>query len=697
MKKKTIIIIIISVLLLVLISGFLLFRSGKLVTPTQRTLEKLNEVPSFDVLSWQFEREQEIVSDYTQGSYTFENPYVIVDPYEMNPLSALVIFEMQKPGDIIVTIPGDDDFATVTYTKSSTKAHFEIPIVGLYAGRENFVTLEDENGQKSEIHIITEPLPVDFQTFKVEEAIPELMEPGMTLFTACFEDSYSALLDANGDVRGYLSNQRMAHGTSMILLENGNMLSTGDEYIQLPYNMVSLWEFNWLGKVFNEYEIPNGVHHDIREIQNGNIIAASNPLDMFNSGTREDVVLIIDRQSAEISQEIDFRGILDENRDPYHHFHPNLKNPPNIDWLHINAAEYNNENNTIIISSATQSQVVCIDADTLEIQWILGPHEGYEGSAAFLKEYLLEPIGENFEWQWCQHHPMILPDADNDPETIDLILFDNGQNKSFNEENAVSPEDNYSRGVIYRVNQNDMTVEQIWQYGKECGSDCYATFLGDANYLFETGNRMMTFGGQLRVDGIPVDDIISGLFGDTVTNSRIVEITEDHQVVFEVSVWENEYNKTAETYQAKRIPIYSESSYDYFLSEVKGQRLGTPSTLDQNVEISAPNLFMNNFEIVFNKILMENDRLIIDGNMLVDGRAPLLGRGLIVLRSKDNVYTYFANSSIYGRFFASIDTSEMESGTYLISIAGATSDDNDVLNAELTPGHIKTTYKITIP
>ncbi len=137
-------------------------------------------------------------------------------------------------------------------------------------------------------------------------------------------------------------------------------------------------------------------------------------------------------------------------------------------------------NNSIIISSAIQSQVVCIDADTSEIRWILGPHENYDGSSEFMTEYLLNPIGDGFEWQWCQHQPTILPDADNNPDTVDIILFDNGQNKSATVDGATPADENYSRGVIYRVNESEMTVEQIWQYGKSRGNICYSTFLGDA-------------------------------------------------------------------------------------------------------------------------------------------------------------------------------------------------------------------------
>ena len=251
--------------------------------------------------------------------------------------------------------------------------------MGLYAGTVNQVTLEDDAGNRVELTIETEPLPVDFQQYELVASEPSQMEPGLTLCIACFEHSYTALIDSNADVRGYLSNQRMAHGTSIIQLKNGNMLSTGDEYKQIPYNMNSLWEFNWLGKIFREYEIPNAVHHDISELPSGDILAVSNNARMFQTGTREDVAIIIDRGTGEVRREYDFRKIIDETRDPYHHFHPDIVNVQNIDWMHMNAAVYDVEHNSLIVSSPTQSMVISIDMDTSAINWILGPHEGYEG------------------------------------------------------------------------------------------------------------------------------------------------------------------------------------------------------------------------------------------------------------------------------------------------------------------------------
>lgn len=37
-----------------------------------------------------------------------------------------------------------------------------------------------------------------------------------------------------------------------------------------------------------------------------------------------------------------------------------------------------------------------------------------------------------------------------------------------------APREKYSRAVVYKINQKKMTVEQVWQYGKERCSDWYS-------------------------------------------------------------------------------------------------------------------------------------------------------------------------------------------------------------------------------
>jgi arylsulfate sulfotransferase len=697
MKKWQKIFIPVIVILLVVLVGVFMFRNGVLVKPTAQSLAKDIEVPTYDILQAQADQEKEILLDYQAGSYTFMDPYIVQDPYNMNPLSALVIFEGSEPGDVEVTIQGDDVATTFTYVKTSKTSHFEVPIVGLYAGRENSVTLKNPQGEVKTLAISTEPLPADFQQFTLEASIPAKMEPGITLFTPCFEQTYTAILDANAQVRGYLSNKYMAHGTAMILSKNGHIISTGDEYKQIPYNMTSLWEFNWLGKVFTEFEIPNGVHHNISELANGDILAVSNNREMFTSGTREDVAVIVDRKTGEVKKEYDFRNIIDEKRDPYTHFHPNILNMQNIDWMHMNGAILDTADNLLIVSSPIQSQVVAINPDTSEIQWILGPHEGYEGSSEFLAKYLLTPVGNDFEWQWGQHDPMILPDFDHNSDTLDLLLFDNGQSRSFTQANATLPENNYSRAVHYRIDLKAKTVEQLWEYGKECGAECYATYLGDADYLPQTGNILVDFGGEIRKDGVAIDDIVGGVFGNEVTNSRVREVTQEKELVYAVKVTESKYTVTAETYQAERMPLYVDSAYDYTLGQVQGLRLGSLVYNSQTDMLQAPNLYAGKIKANFSRIYVEDGRLVADGTITYDNKVYLLGRAFIILRSDSNTYVYATSSSVNGRFFLSLDTKELASGTYQISVVGVVREGNDQLSGVDHKGHTKTNYKITIP
>jgi arylsulfate sulfotransferase len=693
---KTLAILLACLLVLGLAISAVVF-SGILVRPTDKSLASRVEIPEYDILDFQYQREMEILADYEASEVSFERPYVILDPYEMNPLSALVIFNAPAANTYEVTVKGDDPHTTFTYPKNAGPGRVEIAILGLYPGRENVVTLQAGSGEVAELRITTEKLPQDMQTYVLEKSLPEKMEPGVTLMIACFESSYSVLLDSSGQVRGYFSNQNMGHGTAMITLRNGNLLTTGDELKQVPYNMSSLWELNWLGKIFREIEVPNAVHHNLFEMPDGDILAVSNSKDLFTSGTREDVAILIDRASGNVKKEVDFRKILDEKRDPYTHFHPNILNPPNIDWMHMNTAIYDEVSNAIIVSSPIQSQVVAIDAVSSEIRWILGPHEGYENTSAFLKEYLLTPTGDNFEWSWGQHDPVVLPDFDQNPDTLDLLLLDNGQSRSFVEEKTIQPEDNYSRAVHYRIHLQEKTVEQIWQYGKERGSELYATFLGDAEYLPQTGNRLIDFGGQLSVNGKRTDDILGGVLGTIVTNSRVVEVTEGGEVVFEVSVHENSATSTAETYQAKRQALYSAQSFDYVLGEIQAVRQGQSYLCKPATGVTIPQFYFGNVKVDFNQIHREKGRLIIDGNFTYNDQAYLLSRAVFVFRSREHTYSYAANSGLNGRFFLSVDTAEMEAGTYQLDMVGAVIEGNDAaLTDQIQAAQVKTGYKLTI-
>ena len=69
-----------------------------------------------------------------------------------------------------------------------------------------------------------------------------------------------------------------------------------------------------------------------------------------------------------------------------------------------------------------------------------------------------------------------------------LIVFDNGSHRNYNDEN------NYSRAVEYAINENDKTVQQVWQYGKKRGNGFFSAIVSDVDYLSNTKNILVTSG-----------------------------------------------------------------------------------------------------------------------------------------------------------------------------------------------------------
>jgi hypothetical protein len=108
-------------------------------------------------------------------------------------------------------------------------------------------------------------------------------------------------------------------------------------------------------------------------------------------------------------------------------------------------------------------------------------------------------------------------------------------------------------------------------------------------------------------------------------------------------------------------------------------------------------VFGGGIQVSFHRIYNENGRLIIDGTLTRQGKSYLLGRATIVLKSLDNVYVYGTYAAMNCRFFASIDTTQLEPGTYQISVAGAIREGNDTQSGKLYKGHMRTGYKITVP
>ncbi|MGL4773587.1 MAG: aryl-sulfate sulfotransferase [Clostridium sp.] len=491
-----------------------------------------------------FSKQQKIIEDinkeYTKGKYTIENPYININPFEVCPLSALVKFKTEKSAKIKITINNN-----IINNLKEFKEHHEIEIHGLKANYINKIilhcTYKDGETQTKEIEISGLTLPKEYPQINLIKSHKEKMKRGFislslgkSMGVKTIKHLYS-ILDEEG-VPVWVYTGVACHVFSK--LKNGNLIvdapvSSG---ICGAYTAAGFIEMTFLGRIINFFKIPNGLHHDVIEIPNGNFLAITQ-----RENTKQDLLVEIDRVSKEVINEWDFRKILDPTRetviDKISVNHP-------LDWLHLNSLVYDEKSNSIIASSRNQSTVVKFNKDTKEIKWILAPP--YYWKEEF-KRYLLTPTNEEFIYTYAQHTPVLTKGGN-------LLVFDNGNFRSYDLENATLAYDNFSRGVEYKIDEDNLKVTEVWQYGKERGNSLYCPYLGAIRVL-ENDNRLITFGGITKdMFGNPIDDMKA----DRMKNRTTVVEVKGNEVVFEIQIKSNDITSSEgyKCYRAEKINFY---------------------------------------------------------------------------------------------------------------------------------------------
>ena len=250
MKKRKKCFILIGIILFLIILALVLFFLNK-----QSTNQKaLATTKSLVTLQREYEK------DFKTEGYTIDDPNVILDPYHISPLTALVLFETEEEVTPTVTNEGKDDLTNYTHTFEASKIH-QLPIYGLYPDQENEVRIKyEENGETIEktITIQTDPLPDDFILPKSVTAEKDSLNNDLYFFTPSSK-GYTCAYDVNGDLRWYLTNYALWDNAR---LENGHMLISTERLINSPYYMTGLYEIDLLGKIYVEYSLPGGYHDD---------------------------------------------------------------------------------------------------------------------------------------------------------------------------------------------------------------------------------------------------------------------------------------------------------------------------------------------------------------------------------------------------------------------------------------------------
>lgn len=528
--KKRILAIIIQILLLIIVAGLIVW----VIFGGNMNSKAVENVTS--LVDEQANKE----ADFKIDGYTIDSPNVIKNPYGKSPLTALVIFRTTNSVSPTVTIQGDDDLTTFSHTFNSSTDHY-LPIYGLYADRDNKVTISYKDGDQSvakDITITTDKLPDDMVLPTEVKANKEKLANELYFFTPSSK-GYTVAYDVNGDVRWYIDQQAT---WKIDRLDNGHLLLSTERLINQPYYTTGLYEMDLLGKVYTEFSLPGGYHHDYFEMANGNLLVSS---DDFNSdaGTVEDYIVELDRQTGEIVKKFDLKEVLNTDDGK-------SENWSSYDWFHNNSVWYDEKTNVVILSGRHKDAVIAIDYDSGKLKWIIGDPTNWDEE---YQKYFFTPVGDDFEWQWSQHAAMVTPEGY-------IFILDNGNNKSKVSDDYVPAEDSYTRGVMYKIDTDKMTIEQVWQYGKERGSDFYSPYISDVDYL-DDGHYIVHSGGIVKVDGKPSNQPAGLSNGKVELSSDTVELLND-EVIFEIKLPTNNY-------RVERMPLYVDENDELVTGKAK--------------------------------------------------------------------------------------------------------------------------------
>ena len=554
-------------------------------------METINYEKLPHIIDRQYEAEQAFLAEFAAGDYTITNPLVKLNPYIYCPLVAVVLFRTPVATEVTATVLGKEAAGNISHTFPSEKEHI-LPIYGLYPGYDNQVVLETANGAKQTITITTEPAIEEAKAATSIKTTADYMGHNLMFLTTAM-DSMPVGYDYKGDIRWYAN---VNFNFDLKRMPNGHLLMGTERLVGMPYYTTGLYEMVFSGKIFKEYRGPiGGYHHDQFAMEDGNILMltydASTP-------TVEDMCVLLDKNTGEILRKWDYKDVRPQ--------YPTAGSgsQDEADWFHNNAVWYDKRTNTLTFSGRHQDAVINIDYELDEngkckLNWILGDPEMWPED---MQKYFFKPIGDlsKFDWQYEQHACVVLPDGD-------IMLFDNGHFRSKKPEKRILNAENFSRGVRYRIDTEKMEIEQVWQYGKERGTEFFSPYICNVEY-YDEGHYLVHSGGigyedGKTCEGLAVQKCMTPGDHTYTFNSITCELVND-ELVYELQV-------PANCYRAEKLPIYYANET---IELGKGQLLGhlreTPVTkmkvkADEKAEVVPAQYQL--------KVVEEVDRVLVQG------------------------------------------------------------------------------------
>lgn len=361
------------------------------------------------------------------------------------------------------------------------------------------------------------------------------------------EASNAFIVDTKGEIRWYLDNDKLMdknniynRGIMMGFRQNSDgALSFGFGQRYVKYDLMGREIFNrilpssYIDFSHSISQMPNGNYllrvalanvkrpdgknvRSVRDVilevdNNGNVVDEWRLFEILDP-YRANIIKVLDQGAVCLNVDVSKAGKTLSNEelakmDTSEIFGDIAGTGVGRNWAHVNSIDYDPSDDSIIISSRHQSAIIKIGRDK-KVKWILGAHKGWGEK---YKKVLLQPIDKNgkniiceddyskcpgyknkeggFDFTWTQHTAFRIDEKSN-KRYIYITAFDNGDARAITQPAFASMK--YSRAVVYKIDQKNKTVEQIWEYGKQRGNKWFSPITSLAEY-YKDKNSIMVY------------------------------------------------------------------------------------------------------------------------------------------------------------------------------------------------------------
>ncbi len=488
-------------------------------------------------------------SDFDSISITIENPNSpiirnmgAISTLANLDLSAEINHNMHIPVKVSYEIMNKDNPNLVDIRKHfrtlGLSASHTIPIMGLYEDNNNIIKVYsiDENNSQCYIDIYTvqtEELALDTKmVMTVENADYSKIQNSWVLSSGSEGSAIRGapqMFDLSGNIR-FRYDYEKARNFRGFTFRDDKM------YAEVSRGAAnhSILELNFAGvdNDSNKIKVDGyNYHHDFVMLDNGSFVIL---IDNNTEAEVEDRMILVDPSISrtEARAEWDMKKVLDMERLDFFNWKDGGSFERSIDWLHQNAVTFDEYDKTVIASGRHQGVTKTTIPDNngdFELKWIISPHRGFNttdiNAPFYMADKLLQPLDKDgnpitdidvidgsknhpdFEWSWVHHSVNIVK---RDGDLLNITLFDNGLGRNF------GASDNYSRVVEYQIDEANMTIKQIFAYGKDRGTELFSNVMSAAAYFADVQNYYMS----------------STITGNAAKRSIAVEVTKDMQEIF---------------------------------------------------------------------------------------------------------------------------------------------------------------------